>query len=104
MNGRPSVDLPALDHLMGAYLHQDFDLFGETPMDAVDTFLRDEPAMATQLLEEIESVLAIIQSEEQLQELVTALGCEIWVDPELGYRGFLERIAQRASGGPAQAS
>ncbi len=37
---------PDLAHLLGAYLHQDFSLFGPTLADAVAAFARDEPTTA----------------------------------------------------------
>ncbi len=37
---------PDLSHLLGAYLHQDFDIFGQTPADAGRAFLRDDPSDA----------------------------------------------------------
>ena len=37
---------PDLAHLLGAYLHRDFSLFGPTLADAVAAFARDEPAAA----------------------------------------------------------
>jgi len=97
---------PALNQLMGAYLHQDYDLFGDTPIDAVRTFLRDEPNMAQPLVGEIEFVLRSTPSESEVEELLRELGCQIRVEPELGYRGLLARIAEiarRPLSGPTSA-
>lgn len=93
------MNLPALYQLMGAYLHQDFDLFGKTKMDAVDAYLRDEPDSAPALVEEIEFVLVTTPDEAGLKHTLDELGCQVLPPEEAGtYRRFLELIAERARG------
>lgn len=75
MNG-DLVELPALSQLMGAYLHQDYDIFGPTPADAAEVFLRDEPARRRALPAEVEAVLQS-HSEAELGELLASLGCQV---------------------------
>jgi hypothetical protein len=91
-----AVHYPALEQLMGAYLHQDYDLFGATPMAAVDAFLDDEPALGRALPDEIAHLLAVTESDQALEDLLDDLGCEIQVDDPGGYRTWLEQIAERA--------
>jgi len=75
MNGE-HVDLPALTQLMGAYLHQDYELFGGTPLDAARTFLINEPALRRAIEGEIDAVLAG-NSEGELGKLLVSLGCQL---------------------------
>lgn len=97
------MDLPALRQLMGAYAHQDYDLLGKTPMQAVDAFLREEPRKAASLPTEIRHVLDILPSEQAVRDLVTGLGCEVLPPTEMrNYRTFLAAIARRASDRPEQ--
>ncbi len=91
------MTLPALHHLMGAYLHQDFDLDGETPMDAVDAFLREEPDLARPLAAEIDTLLGTGLSEQEVERTVFDLGCQVYPDKGYtGYRLWLAAIAARA--------
>lgn len=93
------MEHPALDHLMGAYLHQDFDLFGPSPMAAVDTFIRDEPDLGRVLPTEIEELLAARRSEAEVKAALEKMGCQIQVsDADGSYRRWLEAIAEQARG------
>ena len=91
------MELPALDQLMGAYLHQDFDLFGDTPAAAADQFMRDEPDLARRVPGEVQGILAT-HTEAQLAELLTALGCQVapW-SADGTYRSSLEELATQAA-------
>jgi hypothetical protein len=82
---------------MGAYLHQDFDIFGDTPALAADQFLREEPRLAQLVPDEVKQVLAT-HTEDQLAELLVGLGCQVgpWA-PDGTYRSSLERLASRAA-------
>lgn len=91
------MTMPALDHLMGAYLHQDFDLYGDAPMDAVDAFLQDEPDLAQPLASEIDALLASQPTEQEIERTVFDLGCQVYPDKGFtGYRPWLAAIADRA--------
>lgn len=91
------MNMPALDHLMGAYLHQDYVLFGETPMAAVSTFLIDEPDLAGPLVNEVEQLLSTVQDDSDIEETLRAMGCQIRVDSATGsYRTWLVTIAEKA--------
>ena len=91
------MSTPALDHLMGAYLHQDYDLYGKTPMDAVEAFLNDEPDLARPLAAEIDALLASGLTEQEVERRVFDLGCQVYPDKGYaGYRPWLAVIAERA--------
>lgn len=88
---------PALEHLMGAYFHQDWTLSGDTHMSVVDQFVQDEPAMAAGLPLEIHQVLSETPDDDELESLLDRMGCEVYPQPrELGYRRWLNAIADRA--------
>ena len=96
------MDYPALDQLMGSYLHQDFDLFGPTPWAAVDAFVRDEPDLGARLPGEIRELLEATPSETDVQAELEDMGCQIAVPAdEGGYRAWLQAIADRAARGPS---
>ena len=91
------MNLPALDQLMGAYLHQDFDIFGDTPAKAADQFLKDEPGLARLVPDEVQQLLAT-HTESQLVEVLTAMGCQVgpW-SADGTYRSSLEELADHAA-------
>jgi hypothetical protein len=60
-----TLEMRALRQLMGAYLHQDFDLDG-TVEDKVDLFVAGSPGLATQRPGEVAHVLDQSPSEEAL--------------------------------------
>ena len=88
---------PALEHLMGAYFHQDWTLSGDTHMGVVDQFVRDEADLAARLPLEILHVLSETPDDDELETLLESMGCEVYPQPrELGYRRWLSAIADRA--------
>lgn len=90
------MDTPALDQLMGAYFHQDWDLDG-TEWAVVEEFLTDEPDLAADLPTEIDRVLTTVRDEGDLERLLDAKGCSYWADPARGgYRQWLTEIAAHA--------
>ena len=87
---------PALAHLMGTYLHQDFDSIG-TVDDNVDRFVDDEPELASSLPAEIAALLADEPSEGAIESLLDSMGCELQPGPDDGgYRDWLSAMASRA--------
>jgi hypothetical protein len=96
MNG-DRVELPALGQLMGAYLHEDYELFGPSPRAAAETFLRNEPTLQRALPGEVEAVLSS-HSEPELARLLFALGCQIppWADDGT-YTTSLRELAAAAA-------
>lgn len=90
------MELPALSQLMGAYLHQDFHLFGATPTAAAETFLVDEPELRRALPAEVDSVLST-HSEAELTRLLSSLGCQLTPWAEDGtYSTSLRDLAELA--------
>lgn len=89
--------LPALDHLMGAYFHQDWDLDHEDEWAVLDDFIDKEPASARLLPAEVDEVLRTLRTEGELKGLlVDQLGGYFLADWDGGtYRGWLTGIAER---------
>jgi hypothetical protein len=103
--GRPPEDhgalvmkeLPALDHLLGLYFHQDWALEDDTPWDVVDHFVREEPQLAAGLSDEVDEVLSRQPTEEHLWHLVhKELICSYLPTADgWTYRAWLLAIADR---------
>jgi hypothetical protein len=92
------METPALEHLLGAYFHQDWDSDG-TEAEVLALFISDEPDLAARLPHEVGSVLSSTAPED-LESVLREKGSYYMGDRELGgARGFLERIAERARGG-----
>lgn len=89
--------MPALDQLMGAYFHQDWEEDADDPMEVVDQFLRGEPSLAPLLGPEIDELLASEASEAELRRLlVDGFGGNYAADWNGGtYRAWLQQIADR---------
>jgi len=69
---------PALAHLLGAYFHQDFDLEYESREEAVDDYLSGEPREYTlQAAAEINDLLALTPSDDDLEEATGILGLDL---------------------------
>lgn len=90
------MQTPALKHLMSGYFHQDFALVHGSPSDTVAAFVRDAPEEALDLSHEIESILAQLPSDQDVERYLEQLGCEYFAQPEDGgYRGWLNSIAKQ---------
>lgn len=86
------MDTPALAQLMGAYLHQDYDIVG-TVEDNVDLFVRDSPDLAALLPGEVSCVLSETTSEAGLRQLLIDVGCQLRPPGGTSYRAWLTDIA-----------
>lgn len=73
-----------LSHLLGAYLHQDFDLDHGSADDAVRAFAAGAPDMAASALDEIAELLAGDMPEARLSALLQKLGSYYRVEAD-GY-------------------
>ena len=73
-----------LSHLLGAYLHQDFDLDHGSPDDAVRAFAAAAPDMAASALDEVAELLADAIPEARLSALLHELGSYYRVEAD-GY-------------------
>ena len=93
-----ALDYPALSELAGEYLHPDWPDDYLDVDDAVQAFAADHPALATRLGDEVEELLALVLSEEQLADLLVGhLGMASWPEgPYVGYASWLRATAARA--------
>ncbi len=89
-------DVPALDQLMGAYFHQDWDMDGDE-WDVVALFIKDEPELAIEVPAEVEATLAAHPEEADLKAFILdGLGGCFAADRDGGtYREWLTQIADR---------
>jgi len=88
------AESPALWHLMGAYLHQDFDLSG-TIEDNIDLFTQEPADLVQALPDEVDRALRELTTEAELKSFVGELGCQVRPPAGLTYREWLTRIADR---------
>lgn len=92
-----------LEHLAGAYFHQDYDLESGSVDSVIDLFREEESdASAAELISEIERMLASRQSDRELRELwVVSWGASYDpVDGGHGMRNWLTAVRDRLSNGP----
>jgi hypothetical protein len=91
------LEYPALARLCGLYLHADWPEEYHDDWEALEAFLDLEPGLAARLPAEVEHVLARIQLEGKLVELlVTHLGCAFWpYARSVTYRQWLEGMADQ---------
>lgn len=85
---------PALRHLLGAYLNQDWFDFYADENAAIDDFIRETPDLVDSLPREIDDLLAS-KNDSELEIYLDSIGNEYLPSDELGYRGWLTQIAAR---------
>jgi CdiI immunity protein len=85
----------ALDHLMGAYFHQDWVEDHPDEWDVLAAFEHDEPELAAKLPSEIDRVLEQLRTEHELEHyVVRVLGGDFNAAYDGGtYRAWLTEIA-----------
>lgn len=82
-----------LGYLVSAYLNEDvFDFYPDV-LAGVDDFVHSDPHLAGPLDAEISDILAS-RSDGEIDDLLVSLGIG-FIPGELGYRGWLIRIADR---------
>lgn len=85
--------MQALEHLMGAYFHQDWNEDGGTVEDTVRAFLREPPAMTSEAANDIDALLTSAQAEGELCETLRRMGCDYYAGPsDDDYRQWLLRL------------
>ena len=89
-----------MQHLAGAYFHQDYDLEAESPDSVLDSFMGGEgEASAAELVSEIDALLVSHLNERELHDLwVVTWGASF--DPHdsgLDMRAWFTEVRQRAS-------
>ena len=69
-------DFPHLNHLIGGYFHQDWQTGGDTWAEVVQFFCRMERAEHSRgVVEDIEKLLRVTETEFQLLQALNAFGC-----------------------------
>jgi hypothetical protein len=87
---------PALLHLMGAYLNQDWPEDYADEWEALDDLVLGAKSDAPALPLEIAWVLATYPTEGEIEEYMRSLGSGYAADPdEGGYRGWLIEVSRR---------
>ena len=86
---------PALYHLLGAYLNQDWFDFYATEDDAVDAYVKETPDLVDRLPNEIDELVAQYSTDPELELYLDSIGCEYRPSADLGYREWLRQIADR---------
>jgi hypothetical protein len=90
------MSFPALEHLMGAYFHLDWNDEYTDERAAVEDFISGEPQLVTRLPREIELVLNQFESDDDLAAFLRDIDSCYTTTPEQGgYRGWLTSIAER---------
>lgn len=92
---------PALWHLLGGYLHQDYDWTG-TIDENIDLFVSGTPDLAPLLPAEVDRALAEHTTEEDLEAFVEALGCQVLPPDDLTHRAWLSQIAEHVRAATGQ--
>ena len=85
---------PALRHLLGAYLNQDWFDFYPDENAAIDDFIRETPDLVDSLPREVDDLLAS-RDDLELESYLDSIGNEYLPSDDLGYRGWLTQIADR---------
>jgi hypothetical protein len=82
--------------LVQGYFHEDWVDDYPGPWDVVDEFIRDDPQLAAELPEEVDSLLQLYPSEVQLKEFLDGLHFCYYVKAHgWTYRGWLLAVADR---------
>lgn len=82
-----------LEHMIGAYFHQDWNLVYATRDDAVADFVRRSPDRAAIVPREIDELLSSTDDDEELAARLSAMGFDD--APSDGERGFLIEVQAR---------
>lgn len=92
------MELPALQQLMAAYLHQDWDLDYDTDEATIRAFVLETPDVASDLPREISDVLSTVSAEADVEALLVSLGCQVDPSPTSNgsYRTWLTELAAYA--------
>lgn len=90
-----------LEHLIGAYFHQDWNHVYATRQEAIADFVRRSPERAARVPQEIDELLSSTGDDEELASRLTAMGFDD--APPDGDRAFLiELRALIRRSGPMQ--
>lgn len=93
---RCALQYPALALLASEFLHADWPEDFVDVDAAVDAFATYRPVLAARLPGEVQELLALMLSEEQLEDLVVDhLRVAYRPDPPVTYAGWLESVSRR---------
>jgi hypothetical protein len=96
---RCALQFPALALLASEFLHADWPDEYEDVNEAVHAFATARPALAVRLPPEVDTLLAEMLSEEQLEDvLVGHLGLAHRPNRGITYQRWLREVAQRVQG------
>ena len=85
--------MQALEYLMSAYFHQDWDVDGGTTSDTVARFLSESSGLTTACADEIDELLRRDLAEGELEQQLDAWGCDYRAgDCDAAYRVWLRDI------------
>jgi hypothetical protein len=86
----------AVTELVQGYFHEDWGDDYADPWDVVDDFIDDQPQLAADLPEEVNSLLQQCPSEVQLKEFLDGLHFSYYVPADnWTYRGWMTAVADR---------
>lgn len=78
-------EFPELNHLIGGYFHQDWDLHGKTSEDVARLFCSQESAASRYgAMKDIDRMIARLKSETELVEALRQFGCAYFLPEEEG--------------------
>ena len=88
------AEFPYLNHLVGGYFHQDWTSDGATSDEVVAFYCRKERLENRRgAISDIDRILKITETEEQLSSALRQFGCAYRVDgDEESIRGWLQRV------------
>lgn len=82
--------MSALEHLMGAYFHQDWDTDGGAVSDTVMAFVAGAPLRVEPAVAEIDELLGASLREGDLRGRLEAMGCDYYAgESDADYRAWL---------------
>jgi CdiI immunity protein len=87
--------MQALEHMMGAYFHQDWVEDGGTVEDTVNAFLNEPPEVTSQVVTDIDTLLGSVHAEGELSAALTEMGCDYDAgESDDDYRRWLLQLRQ----------
>ena len=90
--------MQALEHLMGAYFHQDWTEDGGTVEDTVKAFMKEPSDVTAQAVKDIDSLLASAHAEGELSAVLTQMGCDYYAgESDEDYRAWLLEVRRLLS-------
>ncbi|MGW2829134.1 contact-dependent growth inhibition system immunity protein [Streptomyces sp. NPDC001286] len=87
---------PELGQLLGAYFHQNFSHFYRSRDEALDEYVSESlPEDLAQAAQELDELLAMVSSEQELHTAANALGLGLLPPEGMSLRQWLETIRRR---------